>query len=264
MTKFRWACVAVLLTLGALMFGACGGGDDGDDGGDEPQATEPAGGGDEPTEEADQAGGGGDAGDFKDAALAFVDATFRAEYDATFAAQGGGPSTFTIYKDGSGNFRFDASTEVDGQTMEFIVIAAGDTSGFCLTDAGGLGAFLGVAPGELGEILGVEPGEGICFANDPTMGGFDSFADEFENIEDEIGDAEGLPNREIAGKTVKCGRSIAVDDDTVEVCFTDDGALAYLKGADGTEFIATSISDDVSDSDFELPYEVKEFPGIGG
>jgi hypothetical protein len=266
MIKFRWAWVAVLLALGALMFGACDGGDDNDDGDDEPVATEPAGdgedGGEEPEEEEQQEeeeeeepSGGGDAGDFRGAAGNFIDATFTAEYDATFSGGGEGtPSAFTMYKSGTDKFRFDATSNVSGQEMEFIFISAGDTTGFCLTDAG-----------ELAELLGVPAGEGVCFDSDPTNGGLDSLTAELDDFEDEqLGDATGLPDREIAGQTAKCGTVTEEDGTTSEACFTEDGVLVYLSTSDGTQFTATNISGDVSDSDFELPYEVRDFPGLGG
>jgi hypothetical protein len=261
MTKWRWACVAILLALGALVFGACGGGDDDDDGGDEPRATEPAD-DDEPAEEGeqqdeeeseDEPSGGGDTGEFIDNAEKFVDASFKATYDATFSEAEGAPGSFTMYKSGTDKFRFDATSTVEGVEMEFIFISAGDTSGFCLTDAG-----------ELGALLGVEPGEGVCFDSDPTQGGFGTLSDQLNQFEDEeLADAEGLPDREVAGETVKCGRDADVDGASTEVCFTNDGVLAYLKADDGTEFSATDFGDAPSDSDFELPYKVKDFPGIG-
>ena len=259
MTKFRWMWVAVLLALGALTFGACGGGDD-DDNSDEPQATEPAGGEEEPEEEEEEQveeeepSGGGDAGEFRDNAEKFIDASFKATYDATFSAVEGAPGSFTMYKSGTDKFRFDATSTVDGVDMKFIFISAGDTAGFCLEEAG-----------ELGVVLGVDPGEGVCFANDPTMGSFDTLSDQLNEFEEEeLADAEGLPDREIAGETVKCGRDAEDDGTSTEVCFTDDGVLAYLKSDDGTEFSATDLGGEASDSDFELPYEVKDFPGIPG
>jgi hypothetical protein len=260
MTKLRWGWVAVLLALGALMFGACGGGDDDDDTTDEPQATEPAGGEDEPEEEEEEEeeeegeeepSGGGDTGEFVDSAQKFIDASFKTTYNATFAAAEDAPGSFTMYKSGTEKFRFDATSVVDGVEMKFIFISAGDTSG--------------LEAGELGVLLGVEAGEGVCFANDPTMGSFDTLSEQLNSFEeDELSDAEGLPDREVAGETVKCGRSTEDDGTSTEVCFTDDGVLAYLKSDDGTEFTATDLGGEPSDSDFELPYEVKEFPGIPG
>jgi hypothetical protein len=267
MVKWRWAWVAVLLAVGALLFGACDGGDDDDDGGaDEPRATEPAG-EDEPEEEEEEqqeeeeegegeeeeepSGEGGDRDEFVAATRSFIDSTFKAEYDANFPAAQGAPTTFTMYKSGTDKFRFDATTEAGGMTLEFFFINAGDTTGFCLSDAGPL------AP-----VLGVEAGQGVCSTQDPTQGSLDTLSDLLSEFEDEdLDSVETLPSREIAGETAHCGRESGVDG-TTEACITSDGVLAYILADDGTELTATSISDDVSDSDFELPYEIVEFPGL--
>ncbi len=259
MARWRWTWIAALLVLGALTFGACGGGDDGDEhDGDEPRATEPADSGDatsEPDEDEEGGGGGGDAGAFREAAGNFIEADFIASYDALFSPEEGAPTAFTMYKKGTDKFRFDASSTVDGEVLEFILISAGAESGFCLTDAGELGALLGIPPEEGAT-------GGVCFTDDPTGGSFDSLSDDLSDFqEDQLDGATGLPDREIAGQSTRCGTMTDADGTTSEACFTDDGVLAYLKTDDGTEFSATTISGDVSDSDFELPYEVRDFPG---
>ncbi len=48
-----------------------------------------------------------------------------------------------------------------------------------------------------------------------------------------------------------------------EVCFSDDGLLLYLSSetnGDSSTFEATSVSTDVTDADFEPPYEIFELP----
>ncbi len=48
-----------------------------------------------------------------------------------------------------------------------------------------------------------------------------------------------------------------------EICFSDDGLLLFLRSetnGDTSVFEATSVSTDVTDADFEPPYEIFELP----
>ena len=77
----------------------------------------------------------------------------------------------------------------------------------------------------------------------------------------------GLVNkleREIAGLNATCFTvsSVLAGLGEGEVCFSDEGLLLFLQGeADGpnSTFEATSVSTDVTDADFEPPYEIETF-----
>ena len=51
-----------------------------------------------------------------------------------------------------------------------------------------------------------------------------------------------------------------------EVCFSEEGLLLLLRSetnGDSLTFEATSVSTDVTDADFELPYDILEIPDLG-
>lgn len=84
-------------------------------------------------------------------------------------------------------------------------------------------------------------------------------------------DAEDVDTsqRSIAGIDAACftasGALTDLGEGEGEVCFSDEGLLLYLSGeADGASsvFEATSVSTDVTDEDFEPPYEVIELPDL--
>ena len=67
--------------------------------------------------------------------------------------------------------------------------------------------------------------------------------------------------REIAGVHANCfSADAAVLGGATEFCFSDEGLVLFRKyGAAGSSFTweAKSASTDVSDADFELPYEIR-------
>ncbi len=82
-------------------------------------------------------------------------------------------------------------------------------------------------------------------------------------------DVVGTSERSIAGVDATCftvsGALADVGEGEGEVCFSDDGLLLYLSGETAGEtftFEATSVSTDVTDADFEPPYEILELPGL--
>ncbi len=71
--------------------------------------------------------------------------------------------------------------------------------------------------------------------------------------------------RKIAGVDAACftAKSDLAGQGEGEVCFSDEGLLLYMSSeVDGasTVFEATSVSTDVTDADFEPPYEIIELP----
>jgi hypothetical protein len=159
-----------------------------------------------------------------------------------------------MYKDGTDRLRFDISAEEDGETTSIILINTPDLNAFCMEGAG-----------EFAELLGAEAtGEGICLDSDPTGG---SGAGDFVDIVDEIENGEweliSQSEREIAGQDATCYETRDAEGEVSTACFSDDGHLLAALQPDGSGIEATSVSDDVGDGDFELPYEVVELPDFG-
>ena len=162
-----------------------------------------------------------------------------------------------LFKDGQDRFRFDITATQDGQEMSVVFIQNGDTSAFCLKDAG-----------ELGPLLGVDAGKGVCFESDPNdpNNPVGSLSTTFEEIENADVTVLETSKREVAGRDAACYR--ARENSTEEIstiCFSDDGAMLYVQteGEDANTIEATEVKSSVDGSSFELPYEVKDFPGIG-
>jgi len=273
-----WYWLAAGLVAIAALLAACDGDSDSGDGGDRAatappatrEATRDAGDGDDtetaaPTEPGDGAddgdGGDGDggsgSGDLGEAIERFKASTFSATYTATDTdTENPLNGTVRIYKDGIGRFRFDVTGTFDGQESTFLVIETPDVSGFCLQGAGELTELFGVPEGE----------EGVCFGNDPT-GGFGGLADELRNFNADGFELLDTSSRQVAGRDADCFRMRDVESDEIqEVCIDDEGALLYSKNEGPTTMTmeATDVSGSVSDSDFELPYELREIPGLGG
>jgi hypothetical protein len=262
MFKWKWLLVSLALVT-ALAFAACdddsGNGDDGDDDTPVAEATEPSGdNGDgeetpdaEPTEDdGDDNGGngGGDLGELEGRADDFANSTFRATYNVT--GEGAPGSTMTLYKDGADRIRIDFSGGAEGDGS---FIAAGENSYICFS-------------GESAADLGVE-GEGACIQSSSDTNPVGDLTDSLGDVELGNVTVQGKSEREIAGRDATCYEIL--DNDTNEVtttCLDDDGVmLALIDGSEGGFSIeATEVSDDVSDSDFEPPYEITEIPGIGG
>jgi hypothetical protein len=163
-----------------------------------------------------------------------------------------------MFKDGDKRFRFDITALEDGQEIALLFIENGDTSAFCLKDAG-----------ELGQLLGIEPGKGVCFKSDPNdpNNPAGSLSSTFADIENDDSTVLETSTRKVAGRDGKCFR--LKDNKTEEIstpCFSSDGDLLYVQteGADASEIEATDITNSVSGGDFDLPYEVRDFPGLGG
>jgi hypothetical protein len=258
----RWLGLFLLLASVGLA-AACGGGDDNGNGNGESTSTSAAGAdaGDTPDAGSDGDDGGDDGddgddgevtsgseGDFREAAGRFPDATYRAEYELTGAEFGeitGGVMTFI--KDGTDRLRIDFSGESEGEAFEVIIIESGPDTAFCLSGSA-----------SLTEVFGGS-GQGVCFPQDPT-GGFSSITQEFDVFDEDDFAAADFTEQQVAGQDAICA-TVTIDAEDSDTCFSDDGVLLSVE-SEGSGITATSVSGDVGDDDFALPYPVQPFPGI--
>jgi hypothetical protein len=113
-------------------------------------------------------------------------------------------------------------------------------------------------------------GDGYCVPNEAQDGdiafgqalsmdprGIAALAEEFDGADVEVAGAR------IADRDAICftASNLSVDADKTSLCFDVDGALLlWSEESDGKTFEirATRISGEVSDADFELPYEIRE------
>ena len=245
-SSLRYVLIVVALLAGTL-FVACGG--DSDDNGepdsDEPTAEQPA--------DGDDGDDGDDDGDVSGDLRAFADrfgiSEVTIEYKLT--ASGGDDDfdgTMTLYLKPPDAWRMDLATP-DG---DIALINDGSTTYLCAS----------------------EGGEGQCFESPID----DALPIPFLNIftdpggfDDLIGTSLGAVDvsqstREIAGQDATCfevSGEFDGDSGEAEYCFRDDGVLLLLRGSGsgdegGGEFSleATSVSDSVSDEDFQPIYDV--------
>lgn len=195
--------------------------------------------------------------DVKDMAKKFAGAKFQASYKVTgVGAEGGGE--MQLFKDGQDRFRFDITATQDGQQMSIVFIQNGDTSAFCLKDAG-----------QLAPLLGVDAGSGVCFKSDPDdpNNPVGDLSTTFEDIENADVTVLETSKRKVAGRDGSCYRAKENSTgDISTICFANDGAMLYVQteGEDANTIEATEVKSSVDSGSFELPYEVKDFPGIGG
>jgi hypothetical protein len=239
MMTIRGLCALAVMIAGLTLFAACD--DGGGDGGNAPSTATDG-----------DSGGDGDTQDLSALAAAFADATFRGEYTLTGSTD---DEEFTnamlvIYKDGTDRLRFDLSAEQDGEATELLFIETADTSAFCLRNAG-----------EFGLLLGVPEGDGVCFNDDPS-GGAGDYSEIIEDIESGEGEIVERSAREIAGQQADCYRISDAEGSVSDVCFSEEGYLLATTESDGTGLEATTVSGEVGDEDFDLPYEVREFPDL--
>jgi len=248
-----WLAVGVLLA-GALLL-ACGGdGDDGDgddngDGGAQPTATESAAGEDE-TPPGD--GNGADGGDASSdlSALAGEWATKEAKISYDFTSSSAGTESagaFTLYWKPPDSWRLDMT--IDGEAIT--LIATGGSTYYC-SESGGEGTCIQAPASQI-------PVPFLSSFVDPDA--YESFiAGSFAGLD--IDRSE----RTIAGQDAQCYSAsgvVAGEEGQSEFCFSSDGVpLRISGGGGGSEFTmeATDASDSVSDTDFELPYEILEIP----
>lgn len=189
----------------------------------------------------------------------FCDASFKAQYNLSGTGTSPLNGTMTLLKGGQNRFRFDVTTAQDGTPTSLTSIQTKSRSVFCLQDAG-----------ELAPLLGLEPGKGVCFNNDPTSGasGLQDLTDTFQQLAGGDVTVTGKSTRTVAGQQGQC---YAFTDnstgDKSETCFSADGVPLYDRtttAADSTTIEATSVQPTVNDSDFNIPYQVKDLPSLDG
>lgn len=255
----RWLAPAGAMIAAALVI-ACGGGSGTND-----ASSTAAGAGSSPaaktasgaaTADVATAGAGSADPEIRAVADRFAKSTFNATYKAAGSeADSFADGRLTLVKDGDKKFRFDVTTRQDGQDVSIIFIQTDVTSAFCLKDAA-----------ELGALLGIEPGQGVCFktsqgdASNPVG----NIQDLFKDIENVNVTLLEKTSRSIAGQDGTCYRT--KDNDTGDLstaCFSKEGVMLYVKteGSSPSEIEAQTVSMEVSDDDFTLPYEERELPG---
>ncbi|MPZ24333.1 MAG: hypothetical protein GEU28_12540 [Dehalococcoidia bacterium] len=257
--------VALLLSL-ALLAAACGDDDDDSDADDEETVEEEATEAEEeetetateeeateeeepestPSEETTAEEGGGASGDTAEfeEILGNLD-DFRAAYQLEGA---GFTGSATLYQSG-GNFRMD----FEGDDLTGTLIVTDTDSYICSDDVGGEGGegFCLAFPG--GEELG---DTGVPFSQifSDILAGTDEAGVSLSDAED----------REVAGEEASCFNVSSTEDGLESetlVCLSSDGIPLLIEGTTEGEIYsmeATSVSDDVSDADFEPPYPVQE------
>ncbi|MBI2913258.1 MAG: hypothetical protein HYY03_05005 [Chloroflexi bacterium] len=253
----RWLLIATGAALALLLLAAaCGGGEE--EGG--PQGTktarETAAATETATEEGGDGGGEVGAAKLQDLAKATEGITAKVTYRFTSSIVGGQESEFTMtLTQRPPDSRIDYSFSEPGQPATATsVIQVGDASYLC-TDLGG--------------------GEGTCLSvpADQAQQQTDLFEPIFSTTESLAEDIEGFDlvdesERTIAGVTAKCFTVKATsitEFASAETCISEDGILLLSKVTleDGSEtsIEATEVSTDVTDADFQPPFEVTELPG---
>jgi hypothetical protein len=220
---------------------ACGGDEEE---GEQPTATQPAG-GEEPTKAPEGGGGEADLSDLKDVAGNLESATFRVTLK--FSGDGAadlGEGEMTWYQKPP-NTRFDISARSEGEEFSFVMINTPDASYMCTSFPGA---------------------DGSCFKGETedASNPFAGFTDIVEGIDEEItaGDVtvRTRTERKIAGVDAVCWE-VESPEGSGTFCASESGIplLIEITAPDGNFTLeATDVSTDVSDSDFEPPYEVTE------
>ncbi len=246
---------AVLLAVGLLAFAAvaCNGGGNGDE---TPQAGEtPAEGetpqvGDEDGDDGDDSTGLQDLGAL--ASLASGEVIAKVTYRFTTEAGGEVIEGEWVLVQRPPDSRFEFVSTVGGLEIRTIIINAGGESYLCASSGGG----------------------GTCLTSDigTTEAQTAPLAPLFDvprELTEEAGGVDLLDRseRSIAGVDATCFtvRSDISGLGEGEVCFSEEGLLLLLRSetnGDSFTFEATSVSTDVTDADFELPYDILELPGL--
>jgi hypothetical protein len=254
--------MVIFSLLALLAFAACGGGDDDDDsGGDNTATATQDSGGDggddggdatqEPTDGGDDGGNGDDSDPFAildEFAEGLDQVTAKVSYEITDVD--GDVTTMTLFSDPP-NSRYD-TTDEDGVTTtliytETVFYTCDSATEACFSYTDDLGGGLG-----LGAIVGLFGASSI---------GLYAAAAEAAGVDVDTS------SEEHAGQDSDC---FAWSDDsegdafTGKFCFGESGVMLYQELTDSegtTKTEATDFSDDVSDSDFEPPYDVTTLPG---
>ena len=148
--------------------------------------------------------------------------------------------------------RFEFTSTEGGQESRFIIITAGGKSYMCTSTAGQESCLATEA----------EEAEAQTAPLDALFSIPQELAEDTEGV-----DITDTSQRKIAGVDATCFTvtSTLVDLGEGETCFSDEGLLLYVRSeatGTSTEFEATSVSTDVTDADFEPPYEIVELPDL--
>ena len=240
---------AVLLAVGLLTFAAvaCNGGGNGDE---TPRAGETPTEGETPQVGDEDGSDGGDSTGLQDlgalASLASGEVIAKITYRFTSEAGGEVVEGEWVLVQRPPDSRFEFASTSGGEEFRTIIINAGGESYLC-TSAGGFES---------------------CLATDieETEAQTAPLAPLFDVPQDLAAATAGVDlidrsNRSVAGLDATC---FTVSSDISglgvgEVCFSEDGLLLLLR-SDSFSFEATSVSTDVTDEDFEPPFEVLEIP----
>jgi hypothetical protein len=253
------AVLLAVVLLFALLAAACDG--DGDEGETTPVGETPA--ADEtPAEEDTPSANGGDEDEDGEGAGAGLEELESLAEEATE-----GVTAKVTYR---------VATDVDGETFEgeWVVVQRPPDSRFEIASTEGGEEFrtIIITTGGKSYLCASIAGEESCLATEaeeaeaeaaPLGLLFDipqELAEDAENV-----DLAETSHRSIAGVDATCFTvsSGLADLGEGETCFSDQGLLLYLRSeVDGASsvFEATSVSTDVTDADFEPPYEIIEMP----
>jgi hypothetical protein len=173
--------------------------------------------------------------------------------------------------DFTGKITYGITTESGGQTteQEWTLAQRPPDSRFEIVsnDGGQESRTIVIQTAEKSYVCTSGGGSEVCLVSDQTdqyTGLFDPIFSAPQSIVQDI-DTLGLGDqseRDIAGLHANCF-SYSLAGAESETCFSDEGLMLYLRtGSAGNSFTyeAKSASTDVSDSDFEPPYEVIEIP----
>src|SRR3990170_8530967 len=251
----RWAMkgivLVVALALLVALLAACGsdsGGGKTPAAGDTPSSGNTPASGQTPT---DGNGGGGDSGlsDLERlASQAAEEFTGKITYGITTEVGGQTTEQEWTLAQPPPDSRFEIVSNEGGQESRTIVIQTAEKSYVC-TSAGG---------------------SEVCLESDQTDQ-YTSLFDQIFAVPQSI--AGGIGNvglvdeseREIGGVNANCFSvdTAALGGGASELCFSDEGIMLFLRSESagtGFTFEAKSASTDVSDADFEPPYEILEIP----
>lgn len=242
--KRLWSLLAFVAMASVAGFAAqaCGGEEEE---GEKPTATRPAGGGEATQPSGDEGGTGGDAGELQDIAGNLGDATFKVTLEMSGDATAGLGEGEMVWYQKPPRMRVDIRTRAEGEELSFSVINTPDASYVCTSFPGAGGS---------------------CFASegDTADNPFAGIADLVGGLDEEITagnvTVRTRAERNIAGLDALCWE-LETAEGSGTFCASESGIplLIEFSGAEGTFRIeATDVSEDVSDSDFEPPYEVTE------
>ena len=169
--------------------------------------------------------------------------SYMVDYDYTATANGETTSGDMVMYMKNPKFRTDITTTVDGTAMTSRIIYA-DSKIYSCTDAAGSWS---------------------CFESEASATATSANTSEVEDNPDDYAiTADGT--MVVAGQTASCFRIVANDNSfTSRYCYTASGVPVYIKSeADGyvSELTATSYSETVAESDFDLPAEPGSYPGM--